>query len=155
MSKEYVLVYAKNIINTDKVLLVLKDRPEELKGRLNLVGGKIELHESPEQAAEREFIEETGMFPHSQPQLLGKIIGDDYIIYCLSTSVNPSPIEPRVGETELVDWYYWNTVKYDSRLMPNLRLVIPLLHMEVENWEIKDVAFADNMVDVSFSIQIQ
>ena len=43
------------------VLLVEKQRPEWQKGRLNGIGGKIEGHETPEAAMERETFEEAGL----------------------------------------------------------------------------------------------
>ena len=46
--------------DTTKVVLIQKARPEWQKGRLNGVGGHIEEGESPLQAMEREYGEETG-----------------------------------------------------------------------------------------------
>lgn len=45
----------------DSVVLIRKNRPPWQRGKLNGVGGKIEPGETPEQAMEREFLEETGM----------------------------------------------------------------------------------------------
>jgi 8-oxo-dGTP diphosphatase len=44
-----------------RVVLIRKNRPAWQAGKLNGVGGKIELGESPRQAARREFREETGL----------------------------------------------------------------------------------------------
>jgi len=71
--KEYVLVYLKPVkelispgenlnyrVRTNiPVLLILKEKPGQ-KGRLNLVGGKVEEGETPEKAAHRELKEEAG-----------------------------------------------------------------------------------------------
>lgn len=44
-----------------KVVLIVKNRPQWQAGMLNGVGGKIETDESPEDAMRREFQEETGV----------------------------------------------------------------------------------------------
>ena len=44
-----------------RVLLVKKNRPEWQRGRLNGIGGKIEMGEFPEAAMARECLEETGL----------------------------------------------------------------------------------------------
>jgi len=43
-----------------RVALVLKNRPDFLKGKYNGIGGKIDDGENPEKAMVREFQEETG-----------------------------------------------------------------------------------------------
>ena len=50
-------------------------------------------------------------------------------------------------EDEFVAWYYWEKVKDDYRLMPNLRIIIPLLEMESSGWRITYQQFS---VDVEF-----
>lgn len=45
----------------ERVVLVRKNRPEWQKGRFNGVGGKVEPGESPHEAMDREFGEETGV----------------------------------------------------------------------------------------------
>ena len=72
---DYVLVYARSINRTfEDVLLVLKDRPPWQAGMLNLVGGKIEKGETPEEAALRELKEESGL-DGERPLLMGAITG--------------------------------------------------------------------------------
>lgn len=132
------------------VLLVLKDKPAWQKGRLNLVGGKIEPGETPEQAAVRELKEESGLSATHDtdpdwggPQVCGKILGVDCVIYCLNCNVAIGPntkISPREGETEHVAWYPWSTIKDDPRLMPNLRVIIPMLFMDSRGWILVDNA---------------
>ena len=43
-----------------EVALVQKQTPEWQKGKLNGIGGKVELGETPARAMQREFLEETG-----------------------------------------------------------------------------------------------
>ncbi len=51
----------------ERVVLIQKEKPTWQKGRLNGVGGKMELGETPLQAMQREFREETGLdIPMSQ-----------------------------------------------------------------------------------------
>jgi 8-oxo-dGTP diphosphatase len=57
--KRYTVGFAFNQ-NLSRVILIRKNRPESQKGRLNGIGGKIELGESPIGCMIREFFEETG-----------------------------------------------------------------------------------------------
>lgn len=47
--------------NKEKILLIMKERPEWQKGLLNGIGGKIEKGENPFQCMVREFKEEVGI----------------------------------------------------------------------------------------------
>lgn len=58
--KKYVLGYAFNK-DLDNVILINKNRPEWMAGKLNGVGGKIEPGEEADDAMVREFEEETGI----------------------------------------------------------------------------------------------
>lgn len=135
----YVVAYAdiSEIYNVDPpvdytggdTLLVLKDRPSWMKGRLNLLGGKVEPGEHPVDAAVRELKEESGLDGY-MPQYMGHIEGTRSIIHCVKVVVNPlQPIQPREGETEKVAWYHWDVVEKDPRLMPNLRITVPFMRV--------------------------
>lgn len=139
-------------------MLVLKNKPAWQKGRLNLVGGKVEPGETPQQAAKRELAEETGFSSDhimidsvSDPTLCGKILGVDSVIYCFVCSlhcpsnIQPSP-EPRADETETVAWHHWDEVKDDPRLIPNLRVIIPLLNQDSRGWTIVDQNSSQNNI---------
>lgn len=152
--KNYVIVHVKH--PDGKILLVLKDRPAFQKGRLNLVGGKIEKDETPAYAAMRELKEESGLIGNPAiPKLCGAIKGVDCIVYCFVVDVNEKIIQPRKEETEKVDWYSLDVLD-DPRLMPNLKLIIPLLQMGVTGWVITDqkssLGGVDHEVMVSLSI---
>ena len=54
------------MFDADRVALVVKNRPAWQAGRMNGIGGHIELGETPEEAMAREFVEETG-YQDSQP----------------------------------------------------------------------------------------
>lgn len=141
---QYVLIYVKHEpygyqipLDAVKVLVVEKNRPAWQSGKYNLLGGKIEEGEEPASAALRELKEESGLVPakYSVPWLLGKLEGDDYEIFCYTITVNEDePLKPQFGETEAVDWVYWDTLENDPKLIPNLKIVIPLMAMGVNGW---------------------
>lgn len=139
---EYVLVHARCFDDggANKVLLVLKDKPVWMSGKLNLCGGKVELGENIFDAAQRELLEETGLIcVNGNMNYCGVIHGTDCIVYCVSIDVSPKKaLIPREEETEAVAWYSWADIKNDERLLPNLRLIIPLLHMDSRGWSITD-----------------
>lgn len=146
---EYVLVHAKVKWHEPMVLLVLKKRPSWMEGRLNLVGGKVEKGETPQQAALRELKEESGFeVKDDMISKLGIILGVNCIVHCFSASVGDKiDPKPRDEEDELVAWHYWEKAKDDYRLMPNLRIIIPLLEMESSGWQITD---QQSSVDVNW-----
>lgn len=159
--KQYVLVHVRkkdfkgNVL--PEVLLVLKDRPLWQKGRLNLVGGKVEKDETIVFAAMRELQEETGLVgTPAMPKLCGAIKGVDCVVYCFVADVTQdSKLNPREGETEIVDWFNLSEVFSDTRLMPNLQLIIPLLHLESSGWIITDKNSSSNTHEVLVSLDIQ
>jgi len=151
---EYVLLYPRCFCRelgydpSSDVLLVLKNKPSWQCGKLNLVGGKIEPGETPDNAARRELEEESGFSINhdmidtmSNPLVCGKILGNESIIHCFTCNIycntkNLPSILPRAGETEQVSWNKWELVKNDPRLIPNLRVIIPLLANDSIGWTI-------------------
>lgn len=47
-------------VNGERILLIKKNKPEDLRGKLNGIGGKIEPNESVKAAIIREVVEEAG-----------------------------------------------------------------------------------------------
>lgn len=141
---EYVVVHTRSVDCDgpyDMVLLVHKNKPAWQKGRLNLVGGKVEKGETPEDAAVRELKEETGLEPINKPVLCGEILGLDCVIHCFTVDVDEYSarrLRPRDEESETVEWFTWQDAREDHRLIPNLRVIIPLLHMKSKGWKIVD-----------------
>lgn len=133
--REYVLVLCQA---DDEFVVIEKDRPAWQSGRLNLPGGKVEPGESPAEAARREAAEETGLALGGFRRL-GLIRGQDVRIHCFAAWVDgPARLQPRPGETETVSWACWQNVQHDRRLMPNLRLVVPLMLAGQGGWEVHD-----------------
>lgn len=135
----YVLILP--IISSSKrTLLVEKLKPEWQKNKLNLVGGKIEVGETPSQAAIRELKEESGITVKVVVEC-GEIVCKDSIIYCFYTDLGRGyfTLQPRKEEVEYVNFYDWDVIKNDTKLIPNLKVIIPLLRMRVVGWTIEDV----------------
>jgi len=134
------------------ILLIEKKNPAWQAGKKNISGGKVEENETPRDAAIREFVEEYGGQFNVLDQM-GKIIGDWGEIYCFKATI-PSPSDnfylctesireffppnPRPEEVEEVFWENWHAVKDDKDLMPNLRVLIPLMICDVKDWAIID-----------------
>jgi len=144
---EYVIVYAYTVNSGNSFIpAILKNKPAYLKGLLNLPGGKLNVGETPVEAAIRELKEETGldelsvidgMCPFSS-ELMGVIKFDDCVIHCVSVPTIYQDLNQQAGETEPVDWYDVEELLQDSKLIPNLRLVVPLMLCGVKGWEIED-----------------
>jgi 8-oxo-dGTP pyrophosphatase MutT (NUDIX family) len=142
--KEMVVVYAvpSGIYPSQDapILAVLKDRPANQKGRFNLPGGKIESGETPEQCAVRELAEETGL-PGEKPVVMGKVLGSWGLVHCVRVNVPDHEIHPRPEETEECFWVPWDDLKVDSRLLTNLRVILPLMMTGVTGWVVSDEGF--------------
>jgi 8-oxo-dGTP pyrophosphatase MutT (NUDIX family) len=135
--KKYVLVYCSSY--EDKFILVEKSKPSWQKGKLNLPGGKIEEGETPKDAAYRELYEETGILPGSMRfmQEEGIFYGEDWLIYVFSCCGFTQDLQGEPDEP--VAWYYPEHYVFDDpRLIPNLRLIIPLCTQPVSGWSIEE-----------------
>lgn len=140
---DYVVVYAKPAnagAVPAEVLVVKKDRPEWQAGRFNLVGGKIEEGETPEQCAARELEEETGLkgVEGLKPRLMGAITGSWGTVYCVTICVFDKTINQPENETEVASWENWHELRDSPLLIPNLRVIIPMLMTGVSDWVVHD-----------------
>lgn len=105
-----------------QVVLIEKQRPDWQKGRLNGVGGHVELSESPWDAMAREYAEETG--DENKPAwvyCLTMHIGDCRIYFFKAFS---SSTTAHTTTDEKVHVVPLNALP-DDRLLPNLRWLIP------------------------------
>lgn len=67
-----------------KVVLIEKNRPDGLAGKLNGVGGKVDGAELFDDAMQREFIEEAGLFVEDWGNYRIFLFGDDFRIFVFS-----------------------------------------------------------------------
>ena len=141
---------------SQEILLVLKNRPATQAGRLNLIGGKIEDGETPEQAAIREMKEEAGYDVRGPAKVVGTMQDRHLKIYCVNafSQSDNAPPKPREGETESVEWMFVHSLLKDKRLIPNLRVIIPLILMGVEGFHIDDNIASINRPMHDFKITV-
>ena len=122
---------------TKDVLLILRNKDDWQRGKLNLPGGKIEPGESPEVAAYRELVEETGIKASLlDVRILGFLKCNDGIIpvvYCpYQTAVNQvTTVSPEEGEAISLPS---QLALSDPRLHPNVKVMIPLCQSGVSDW---------------------
>lgn len=170
--REYVLVFAER--GPEEVLLITKAKPLWQKGRLNAPGGKVEdvdrvlgngvIEDYACHAARRELKEETG-YTAVRFDYCGKVVGEHFgytfAVYVVRAVLDPydpnSQKEPSPGEDEIepVDWYSWKVVKDDAMLMPNLRVIIPLVRCHMDGWIIEDNGESQKETRHSFTINVK
>lgn len=113
------------------VLLVLKNRPDWQRGKLNGVGGKIEEGELPGEAMRREFAEEAGI--DSDIWLRYATLSDDrgWLIHFFYAKGDINKAKTLTDES-LMMFPIWK-LSVDSKLIPNLTWLIPMaLSMQKE-----------------------
>lgn len=155
--QEYVVVFARSAAYPDEVLLIEKDRPEWQKGRYNLPGGKVENGEDILTAARRELQEETGIETSTLTYVkkVGTIIGNWGIVHVIKVDPVSHELNPREGETERPFWVRWNDVKDSKNLIPNIKVMIPLIREGVEGWKIRDEEKSAGKAEHQFSITVK
>lgn len=143
---QYVLSYAFPYIGSTsaKIVLVEKLKPEWQCGLLNLPGGKIEAGETPEEAACRELKEETALDAvAADAKVLGVIEGDDFAVHVVSCGYrsqwwNGEKQEARKMTDEEVVTLDFRVALNDPRLIPNLKIIIPLCMANLAGWRLRD-----------------
>ena len=125
--------------------------PDEL---WTLPGGGLDHGEDPRDAVVREIREETGLAIR-QVSRRGELRGSDYAIHCFCGEGDfDKDLKPREGETEVPRWVTWKEAVRDDRLMPNLRVVVPLMMAGVEGWVLEGddvLEYRKHVMTVSFS----
>lgn len=145
--KRYVLVFPHELTITRNPELVLIERRKDdwQQGKLNLTGGSIAPGETVEQAAVRELAEETGLIASAvDVQVLGEIDGggSGYHVTVCYVPYRPTHLGlPQVirnlagGEGQIISMLTASAL-VDPRLIPNLKLIIPLCQARVRGWKL-------------------
>lgn len=124
MIQSYVVGFLFNS-QKDQVVLIKKIKPAWQKDSFNGVGGKIEEGETPEEAMQREFFEETGVIISNW---------EEFAFLDIPGQTNNSfsrvwffrsfgDYQVKTTTEEAVDWY---SIKILPRVLPNLYWLLPL-----------------------------
>src|SRR4051812_30781890 len=120
---EYVCGFMFDSMN--RVLLILKQKPEWQKGKLNGIGGKIEPGEAPIDAMVREFWEETQIHTErSEWDLKVRLSGPDYVVHFYSAMREWTEVRPMVCTIEMPTFVKLNKLPINT--IYNLRWMLPL-----------------------------
>lgn len=125
--KRYVCTYVRN---GEMALFIRKAKPDWQKGKLNLVGGHVEEGESFPQAAVRELKEETdleawGLKPEGT--IRGTSKGEEFIVQVYSCNATGPGKQMTV---EPIEWHRPESFALRTDIIPNLRVIVPLLAFE-------------------------
>lgn len=105
------------------VVLIRKQRPTWMQGFLNGVGGKIEAGETPLEAMQREFREETGLdIPVAEWDYVGVMWGESAEVF-IYRSVG-DPWKAKTTTDERVEVHYLSLLDRNEAV-PNLRWLLP------------------------------
>jgi len=125
----------------DRVALIQKARPAWQAGLLNGIGGKVENEDiSTYRAMSREFLEETGVSIHYPAWTRFAVmegedrVGEQWVVTCFFSTV--SKLVPLVNpdKEEPVIWFSYTNFDLWSRVIPNLRWLIPLALQKNHDW---------------------
>lgn len=133
---EYVLVYYTKFMS-EQYILLKKEKPEYQQGRYNLPGGKVEPGETPEDAAFREFEEETGIQLDCVDKH-GEIRGKDFVVHVFDGWTEQH--EEIIHKTDY-EQPFWDMGEFFTKrnlMMPNLLVIIPLMQYGLRDWIIYD-----------------
>lgn len=123
--QKYVLGFAFDL-ELDYVCLIEKQKPDWQKGKLNGIGGKVEVGESSRNAMVREFREETGVDTNGDDwDFFAKLTGDNYEMHCFRIRTNDVH---RVAtmEIEQVDNYRTDLVLQSGKTVHSMHVLLPL-----------------------------
>jgi 8-oxo-dGTP pyrophosphatase MutT (NUDIX family) len=129
-------------------LLIRKSKPDWQKGKLNLVGGKIEPGERVEEAAQRELSEES-MLVGDNFKIRGAVTGkkchdpafdaEGWIVWFLTCDIDVDilPVDQE-GWDEPVQWHEIAEALSNPDLIPNLKLILPLMELKAPDWTVTE-----------------
>lgn len=144
MGVEYVLVYADMVParGGSSVLIIERAKKDWQFGRMNLLGGHVEEGETPVAAGIRELLEESGIHASTPDcHAVGVMEGDGWRVHVVRCpwhekygGVFQLPTDSAEGPITRVPV---NVVTSLPKLIPNLRLIIPLVDAGVTGWTLK------------------
>lgn len=129
---EYVLCYVRDLAD---ILVIERKKKDWQEGKLNLPGGRIEDGETAEEAAIREIGEEANINATSA-SLIGSMHHADSIIYVMACGFDPDDAEVKSSAEGDVSWIDYPDLLSNPRLIPNLRVIIPLAIAGVRGWQL-------------------
>lgn len=108
-----------------RVLLIHKNRPDWMKGRINGIGGKLEGDETPLACLVREIREETGLATKaSQWVRLGDLFSDDWTMDVFAMRYAGHETDAKTMEDEEIEWFDVDALP--KTVMSNLPWLIAL-----------------------------
>lgn len=106
-----------------KIVLIRKKRPLWQEGKLNGIGGRIEMNETPIDAMKREFMEEAGIEIEDWYNF-AKIEGDDWVVHMYVAISNDYTKAYSKTDEEIEIHYVFDIANLD--VIPNLKWLIPM-----------------------------
>lgn len=121
----------------NKVVLIKKNKPDWQKGKLNGIGGKIENGEEESDAMTREFLEEAGVFIHSNNwHNFATLNGSDFCVECFTAVINNFDEIKTMEEEEI---YIYNLNEPLGSHISNLSWLIPMAKNYYEDIDLLDI----------------
>lgn len=133
MTKPYQHYSLAFIFNKDhsKVLLMMKNRPEWQKGRVNGIGGKFEEGETGLQCVAREIEEETALvIPHKEWIYIGKMKFSYGLAEVFTTTYESPESDARQTTDEAIGWFPVDALP--NNCIENLLVLIPFAKLKAE-----------------------
>jgi len=148
-AQEFVLAFVFGLgVEADAhVMLIKKNRPEWQNGKLNGIGGHIEEGETPSDAMEREWAEETMLPQPSEWRKVCVMEGSGWRVFIFAGRTNTFTLEETdgmevdEGKLTLVPLDEWED--YKAKTIPNLNWLIPKALTVLEH----DAGITGDLVD--------
>lgn len=114
-----------NQFQAHEVVLIRKNRPDWQKGKLNGVGGRVEEGETPKQAMEREFSEETGRPSSGWRSVLDMVFPDCVVHVFMLRLETAITFDKGLTDEPIEVWNVRDLLPYRNKI-DNLNWLIPM-----------------------------